>query len=134
MRLLKGMVVLLVLGYVVYHVGHGQSLIHYLTGLGAAGLAASLAAQDILRSFFGTLLLIGERSFKLGDRIKVDGHDGVVEQVGFRSTRLRTPDGSVVTIPNATITSTSILRIMQALNSAETAAASGNGSELRRAG
>jgi MscS family membrane protein len=129
LRLFKGMVVLLVLGYVVYHVGHGQSLIHYLTGLGAAGLAASLAAQDILRSFFGTLLLIGERSFKLGDRIQVDGHDGLVEQVGFRATRLRTPDGSVVTIPNATITSTSILRMMQAPD-----AASANGTELRRAG
>ena len=41
-----------------------------------AGLAASLAAQDILKSFFGTLLLIGERSFKLGDRIVVDGKEG----------------------------------------------------------
>jgi MscS family membrane protein len=108
MRLLKGMVFLLILGYVVYHVGHGASLLHFFTGLGVAGLAASLAAQDILKSFFGTLLLIGERSFKLGDRIKVDGHEGVVEQVGFRSTRLRTLDGSLVTIPNSTITSASI--------------------------
>jgi MscS family membrane protein len=121
MRLFKGMVFLLVLGYVIYHVGHGESLIRFLTGLGMAGLAASLAAQDILKSVFGTMLLIGERSFKLGDRIKVDGHDGVVEQVGFRSTRLRTPDGSLVTIPNSTITSSSILRIAQEM-------------ELRRAG
>jgi MscS family membrane protein len=93
---------------VVYHVGQGESLVHFLTGLGAAGLAASLAAQDILKSFFGTLLLIGERSFKLGDRIQVDGHEGVVDQVGFRSTRLRTGDGSLITIPNSTITSASI--------------------------
>jgi MscS family membrane protein len=134
MRLFKSTVLLLVLGYVVYHVGHGQSLIRFLTGLGAAGLAASLAAQDILKSFFGTLLLIGERSFKLGDRIKVDGHDGVVEQVGFRSTRLRTADGSIVTIPNATITSTSILRMVQDPDPAETASSSANGTELRRAG
>ncbi|HLJ95511.1 MAG TPA: mechanosensitive ion channel domain-containing protein [Gemmataceae bacterium] len=112
MRLFKGIVFLLVLGYVIYHVGHGESLIRFLTGLGMAGLAASLAAQDILKSVFGTMLLIGERSFKLGDRIKVDGHDGVVEQVGFRSTRMRTPDGSLVTIPNSTITSSSILRIV----------------------
>jgi MscS family membrane protein len=108
MRLLKTAVALVVLGYVVYHVGHGQSLVHFMTGLGAAGLAASLAAQDILKSFFGTLLLIGERSFKLGDYIKVEGHEGTVEQVGFRSTRLRTADGSLVTIPNATITTASI--------------------------
>src|SRR5262249_19851736 len=43
MRLLKGGVLITVLGYVVYHVGHGQSLVHFMTGLGAAGLAASLA-------------------------------------------------------------------------------------------
>ena len=108
MRFLKGGVVLLVLGYIIYHVGHGDSLLQFFTGLGIAGFAASLAAQDILKSFFGTLLLIGERSFKLGDRIKVNGQVGIVEQVGFRSTRLRTPDGSLVTIPNATITSASI--------------------------
>jgi MscS family membrane protein len=108
MRLLKGVVVVLVSAYIVYHVGHGQSLLHFATGLGAAGLAASLAAQDILKSFFGTLLLIGERSFKLGDRIKVGEHEGLVEQVGFRSTRLRLPDGAVVTIPNSTITTASI--------------------------
>src|SRR5947209_17438263 len=74
-----------------------------MTGLGVAGLAASLAAQDALKSFFGTLLLIGERAFKIGDRILVGGTEGVVEQVGFRSTRLRTAEDSVLTIPNAII-------------------------------
>src|SRR5947209_3708735 len=74
-----------------------------MTGLGVAGLAASLAAQDALKSFFGTLLLIGERAFKIGDRILVGGTEGVVEQVGFRSTRLRTAEDSLLTIPNAII-------------------------------
>jgi MscS family membrane protein len=134
MRLFKGTVVLLVAGYVIYHVGEGQSLIRFLTGLGAAGLAASLAAQDILRSFFGTLLLIGECSFKLGDRIKVDGHEGVVEQVGFRSTRLRTADGSLVSIPNATITSTSILRMDGRAGPSELPSTAPVPTELRRAG
>jgi MscS family membrane protein len=130
MRLFKGMVFLLVSGYVVYHVGHGESLIRFLTGLGAAGLAASLAAQDILRSFFGTLLLIGERSFMLGDQIRVEAHEGIVEQVGFRSTRLRTPDGSAVTIPNATITSASIVRKEPPV----IPSTSVSGKDLRRAG
>jgi MscS family membrane protein len=107
-RFLKGAVLLIVLTYVVYQVGRGESLTRLFTGLGAAGLAASLAAQDILKSFFGTLLLIGERSFKLGDQIRVDGHEGTVEQVGFRSTRLRTADGSLITVPNSTIASASI--------------------------
>ena len=60
---------LLVATYVVYQVGQGDLLGRFLTGLGVAGLAASLAAQDALKSFFGTLLLIGRRSFKIGDRI-----------------------------------------------------------------
>jgi MscS family membrane protein len=103
MRSLKGAILLLVAVYVVYQVGEGALLNRFLTGLGVAGLAASLAAQDALKSFFSTLLLIGERSFKIGDTITVAGLEGVVEQVGFRATRLRTADGSLLTIPNATI-------------------------------
>jgi len=93
---------------VIYQVGHFDLLGRFLTGLGVAGLAASLAAQDALKSFFGTLLLIGERSFKIGDRIIVGSQEGVVEQVGFRSTRLRTSEDSLLTIPNSTIAVASI--------------------------
>jgi MscS family membrane protein len=102
-RLLKGAVLLVVATYVVYQIGEIELLGRFMTGLGVAGLAASLAAQDALKSFFGTLLLIGERAFKIGDRILVGGAEGVVEHVGFRSTRLRTAEGSVLTIPNAII-------------------------------
>jgi MscS family membrane protein len=102
-RLGKGAAVLVVATYVVYQIGEGELLGRFVTGLGVAGLAASLAAQDAMKSFFGTLLLIGERAFKIGDRIPVGGTEGVVEQVGFRSTRLRTAEDSVLTIPNAVI-------------------------------
>jgi MscS family membrane protein len=107
-RTLKGVIVILVVTDLVYQVGEGDTLGQFLTGLGVAGLTVSLAAQDALKSFFGTLLLISERSFRLGDHIVVGGQEGVVQQVGFRSTRLRTPEGSVITIPNATIASTGI--------------------------
>jgi MscS family membrane protein len=95
--------VLVVVTYMIYQVGEIDLLGRFLTGLGVAGLAASLAAQDALKSFFGTLLLIGERAFKIGDHIIVGGKEGVVEQVGFRSTRLRTPEDSLLTVPNAVI-------------------------------
>jgi MscS family membrane protein len=108
MRSLKGVILLLVTVYIVYQVGAGESLGRFLTGLGVAGLAASLAAQDTLKSFLSTLLLIGERSFKIGDKISVAGVEGAVEQVGFRATRLRTSDGSLLTIPNSTIASAPI--------------------------
>jgi MscS family membrane protein len=108
MRALKGALLLVVAVYVVYQIGEGEHLSRFLTGLGVAGLAASLAAQDALKSFFSTLLLIGERSFKIGDRIVVGSLEGVVEQVGFRATRLRTSDGSLLTVPNSTIASAAI--------------------------
>jgi MscS family membrane protein len=108
MRALKGLTLLLVAIYVIYQIGEGEYLNRFLTGLGVAGLAASLAAQDALKSFFSTLLLIGERSFKIGDKITVGGLEGTVELVGFRATRLRTADGSLLTVPNSTIASAAI--------------------------
>jgi MscS family membrane protein len=108
MRTLKGIILLCVAVYVIYQIGEGEYLNRFLTGLGVAGLAASLAAQDALKSFFSTLLLIGERSFKIGDKITVGGLEGTVEQVGFRATRLRTADGSLLTMPNSTIASAPI--------------------------
>ncbi len=108
MRLGKGAVLLVVAIYMIYQVGEFDLLGRFLTGLGVAGLAASLAAQDAMKSYFGTLLLIGERAFKIGDRISVGGKEGVVEQVGFRSTRLRNTENSLITVPNAVIAASSI--------------------------
>src|SRR5262249_26763719 len=108
MRISKTALLLVIAAYMVYEIGQGEQLARFLTGLGVAGLAASLAAQDALKSFFGTLLLIGERAFKIGDRIEVGGKEGTVEQFGFRATRLRTAEGSVLSIPNAVIASVPI--------------------------
>jgi MscS family membrane protein len=108
LRLGKAVVLLAVATYMIYQVGEFDLLGRFLTGLGVAGLAASLAAQDAMKSYFGTLLLIGERAFKIGDRISVGGKEGVVEQVGFRSTRLRDAEGSLLTVPNAIIAASPI--------------------------
>ncbi len=71
-----------------------------IAGLGAGGLAIGLAAQDTIKNFFGSMMIYADRPFELGDRIVIDGHDGPVESVGFRSTRIRTLDGHLVTVPN----------------------------------
>jgi MscS family membrane protein len=107
-RICKAVVLVLVGAYVIYQLGEADMLGRFLTGLGVVGLGASLAAQDILKSFFGTLLLIGERTFKIGDRIIIGSQAGVVEQVGFRTTRLRTAEDSLLTIPNSSIANASI--------------------------
>ena len=72
-----------------------------VAGLGIGGLAVALAAKDTLGNFFGSLTIFLDRPFQIGDYVNVAGVDGTVETVGFRSTRLRTPHDSIVTIPNA---------------------------------
>ncbi len=82
-----------------------------LAGLGAGGLAIGLAAQDTIKNLFGSVMIFADRPFELGDRIVIDGHDGPVEQVGFRSTRIRTLDGHLVTVPNAEMANKTIHNI-----------------------
>jgi len=82
-----------------------------LAGLGIGGLAFALAAQDSLKHLFGSVVIFADRPFEVGDRLVVDGHDGPVEEVGFRSTRLRTLDGHLVTIPNGELVNKSIKNI-----------------------
>lgn len=71
-----------------------------LASLGLGGLAIALAAKDSIANFFGTLTIIFDHPFRLGEHIKLDKYEGVVEAIGFRSTRIRTFDGALVSIPN----------------------------------
>lgn len=79
-----------------------------LTGLGLGGLAFALAAQDTLKNFFGSLTLLGDRPFRVGDYVKINIVEGIVERVGLRSTRIRTFYDSIVTVPNAELTNSII--------------------------
>ncbi len=74
-----------------------------IAGLGIGGLAMALAAKDTLSNLFGSVTIFSDRPFQLGDRIKIAGYDGMVEEVGFRSTRLRTLMGHQVIVPNSMI-------------------------------
>jgi small conductance mechanosensitive channel len=70
---------------------------------GAVGLAFSLALQDILKNFFSGVYLLLERPFRVGDTIRVKDQLGVVENIGVRTTLLRTQDNVQVLVPNATV-------------------------------
>ncbi len=72
-----------------------------IAGLGIGGLALALAAQDTVKNIFGGLMVFLDKPFKLGDRIKIGDFDGFVDYIGIRSTRLRTLEKRIVTIPNA---------------------------------
>jgi len=88
-----------------------KPLTSIIAGLGVGGLAVALAAQDTIKHFFGSLVLFADKPFKVGDRIIVDTNDGTVEEVGFRSTRIRTLEGHLVTMPNGDLANKVIVNI-----------------------
>lgn len=79
-----------------------------LAGLGLGGLAFALAAKDTLANFFGSVMIFVDRPFQIGDWVVVGGAEGIVEEVGFRSTRIRTFYNSLVTLPNSVFTESKI--------------------------
>ncbi len=109
-RMLKITIVILILLQAVT-VFIGKPLTSVIAGLGIGGLAFALAAQDTLKNFFGSLALFTDKPFQIGERVVVDGHDGPVEDVGLRSTRIRTLDGHLVTIPNGELARMTIQNI-----------------------
>tara|TARA_Y100000768_G_C23988879_1_gene690749 strand:+ start:2326 stop:4005 length:1680 start_codon:yes stop_codon:yes gene_type:complete len=79
-----------------------------IAGLGIGGLAFAFAAKDTLANFFGSIMLVLDRPFDIGDVIDADGIVGIVEEVGFRSTRIRTFNDSLITISNGNLMNRSI--------------------------
>lgn len=82
-----------------------------LASLGIGGLAVALAARDSIANFFGTITILFDKPFQVGERIVIDQYDGVVESVGFRSSRVRTLTGHLVSIPNEKIVNSSLENI-----------------------
>lgn len=79
-----------------------------LTGLSIGGLAFALAAQDTLKNLFGSLMIFIDRPFQIGDWVTAGDIDGTVEEVGFRSTRVRTFRDSVMYVPNSIISNSMV--------------------------
>ncbi len=71
-----------------------------LAGIGIGGLAMAMAAKDTVANIFGGITVFADKPFQTGDRVRVAGYDGVVQEVGIRSTRIRTLDGPIVVVPN----------------------------------
>lgn len=79
-----------------------------LGGLGIGGLAIALASQETLSNFFGSITVLFDRPFEVGDWVVVEGIEGEIERVGFRSTRIRTGLDSQVTLPNSKLAAASV--------------------------
>jgi MscS family membrane protein len=87
-----------------------------LASLSIGGLALGLAAQDTLANLFGAVAIFIDKPFRVGDRIKLDAVDGVVEAIGLRSTRVRNGDGFLITIPNKTMGNATITNVTKRPN------------------
>lgn len=79
----------------------GYDVTAVLAGLGVGGLAFALAAQDILKNFFAGVALIFDKTFNKGERVRYNGHVGIIEELKLRTTKVRTMEGTLLTIPNS---------------------------------
>lgn len=86
----------------------GVNINGLITGVGLGGLTFALAAQDTASNIFGGLVIISDKPFAVGDWIQTASIEGVVEDISFRSTRIRTFDDALLVVPNSTLSSASI--------------------------
>jgi MscS family membrane protein len=84
----------------------GQDIGALLAGLGIGGLAFALAAKDLLANVFGSVTILTDKPFSVGQRIRIDGHDGTVKEINIRTTKIQTLDGTMIYVPNAKFTDT----------------------------
>lgn len=98
----------------------GIPITSVLAGLGVGGIAMALAAQNTLANMFGSITILTDRPFRVGDRIQIDKYDGIVEEIGLRSTRIRTLEGHLVVIPNKTMADSAISNVSLRPNIRET--------------
>lgn len=87
----------------------GYDLNGLVAGLGLGGVVVALAAQDIAKNLFGGVAILFDKPFVVGDWIEAGSYTGAVEDITFRSTKIRTADDSVVTVPNSILSNESII-------------------------
>lgn len=80
-----------------------------LAGIGIGGAAFALASQDLIKNFFGGFVVLADKSFNVGDFINVDSNEGTVEELGMRSTKIRTLNQEIVVVPNSKFTDSAVI-------------------------
>jgi MscS family membrane protein len=105
--LLKSLVVVAGLVVIFYYFA-GINLTAVVAGLGVGGIAVAFAAQKTLENLFGGVVLVWDKPIRLGDVCKAGEYTGTVEHVGIRSTQIRTPSRTLVSIPNGLLSSISV--------------------------
>jgi len=102
-------ILVVVIGILFILQNFGYNVTSLLAGLGLGGLAFALAAQNTVSNFFGSVTIFSDKPFQLGDWISIGDTEGTVEDVGFRTTRVRRFDQALVTVPNSQFINTGII-------------------------
>ena len=93
-----------VMGIIIALNNAGYNVGALLAGLGIGGIALAMAAKDTVANFFGGITIFTDKPFTINDRVKINGFDGTITEIGIRSTRLKTLENRIVTIPNSKFT------------------------------
>jgi len=101
-------VFIVVVGVILFLQNLGYSVASLVAGVGIGGAALAFASKDTLSNLFGSIVIFLDRPFHIGDWIEMGDVEGVIEEVGLRTTRLRTFANSQITIPNALFTTSTI--------------------------
>lgn len=103
--------------YIVYIIGVfvmisilGVDLTSLVVGLGAFSIAISFAMSNIIQNFISGILVQADRTFKIGDEIKIQTFEGKVMKMGIRTTIIETKDGNIVSIPNSIFATNPVIR------------------------
>lgn len=111
-KILKAVIVfLLVAGFLQ---SFGYNVTSLIAGFGITGLAVGFAAKEAIGNVFGSVGLLADRVYKIGEYIKFNGYEGTVENINLRSTTIRTPEGFVVNVPNNQLANEEITNVSQA--------------------
>ncbi len=105
-KIIRGFIIIIAIVLVIQNLGY--SISGLLASLGIGGLAVALAAQDTLSNVFGSVMILLDRPFKVGDWVKTGDLEGTVEEIGFRSTKIRTFAKTLISVPNNIIANSSL--------------------------
>ncbi len=108
-RLIQFLIVLAGLITILHHLNVNVTAM--IAGLSIGGLALALAAQDTVKNFIGSAMIFIDQPFQIGDYIEATNYAGTVEEVGFRSVRLRNIDQSVISVPNGNVANDTIINL-----------------------
>jgi len=111
-RLLKFIVFFILIAALLQN--HGYSVSSLIAGFGITGLAVGFAANATIANVFGTIAILSDKAFEVGDYIKIGGIEGTVEDINLRSTKLRTLDNALTIIPNSKVSDGEIVNISRA--------------------